>query len=193
MSGPELRSKIAEPRQRLPLPDGLVVRARRPQDADALPELLNLPRFRWGTIRLPYHSPEEIRGWIEKTPPGGVELVASLDGQIIGAAGLQRFTGRRAHVGSIGMGVHEAWSGRGLGTALLNCLVDMADRWLGLRRLELTVYADNAPALALYRRFGFEPEGRHRGYALRDGEYVDALAMARLGGPELHTVGGGQN
>ena len=82
------------------------------------------------------------------------------------------------------MGVHDAWTGKGIGTALLAALVDAADRWLGLRRLELMVHADNAPALALYRRFGFEPEGRHRAYALRDGKYVDALTMARLGGPE---------
>ena len=47
-------------------------------------------------------------------------------------------------------------------------------------RLELTVYVDNARAIALYRKFGFEVEGTHRAYALRDGAYVDALCMARL-------------
>lgn len=31
---------------------------------------------------------------------------------------------------------------------------------MNLRRVELTVYTDNAPALALYRKFGFETEGR---------------------------------
>ena len=30
------------------------------------------------------------------------------------------------------------------------------------------------------RRFGFQEEGRHRAYALRDGAYVDVLSMARL-------------
>jgi putative acetyltransferase len=51
---------------------------------------------------------------------------------------------------------------------------------MGVLRIELTVYDDNARAIALYRKFGFEIEGRHRGYALRDGRYVDALTMARL-------------
>jgi putative acetyltransferase len=51
---------------------------------------------------------------------------------------------------------------------------------MGVLRIELTVYTDNAPAIALYRKFGFVVEGCHRGYALRDGRYVDAFAMARL-------------
>jgi L-amino acid N-acyltransferase YncA len=32
----------------------------------------------------------------------------------------------------------------------------------------------------LYRKFGFEVEGRLRDYALRDGVFVDTLSMARL-------------
>ena len=64
--------------------------------------------------------------------------------------------------------------------ALFESLCDLADRWLGVLRVELTVYADNHRAQSLYRRFGFVEEGRHRAFALRDGEYVDALAMARL-------------
>jgi putative acetyltransferase len=67
-----------------------------------------------------------------------------------------------------------------VGTALMQALVDYADRWAHVLRLELTVYVDNARAIALYRKFGFEVEGTHRAYALRDGAYVDALFMARL-------------
>jgi putative acetyltransferase len=47
-------------------------------------------------------------------------------------------------------------------------------------RLELNVYVDNEPAIALYRKFGFEIEGTNRAFALRDGVYVDSHAMARL-------------
>ena len=54
----------------------------------------------------------------------------------------------------------------------------MADNWMGFRRLELTVYTDNAVALALYRKFGFIIEGTARGYALRDGEFPDEITMA---------------
>ena len=81
------------------------------------------------------------------------------------------------------MAVHDAYAGRGAGTALLRALIDQADRWLNLTRIELTVWSDNDRAIGLYERFGFEREGLLRAYAWRDGGYVDALAMARLRPP----------
>lgn len=42
------------------------------------------------------------------------------------------------------------------------------------------MYTDNALAMALYEKFGFVHEGTHRAFALRNGVYVDALAMTRL-------------
>ena len=57
--------------------------------------------------------------------------------------------------------------------------LDVADNWIGYTRLELTVYTDNAAAVALYRKAGFVIEGTARRYALRNGEYVDAYMMAR--------------
>jgi putative acetyltransferase len=78
------------------------------------------------------------------------------------------------------MSVRDDWHGKGVGTALMRAIVDLADNWIGYRRLELTVYTDNAAALALYRKFGFDVEGTLRDYSYRDGRYVDAYTMARL-------------
>jgi putative acetyltransferase len=78
------------------------------------------------------------------------------------------------------MGVHDAHVGRGIGTRLLRAILDTADNWLDLRRNELTVFVDNAPAIALYERHGFAVEGTLRSYAFRDGAYEDVYAMARL-------------
>ena len=55
---------------------GLPVRAQRPDDAEAITEMMNLPGFRWGTTRLPFHSPEEVRAMVEKLPAGDRSLVA---------------------------------------------------------------------------------------------------------------------
>ena len=78
------------------------------------------------------------------------------------------------------MTVHDAYAGRGAGTALMAALVNQADHWLNLTRLELGVYADNARAIALYERFGFEREGFHRAYSWRNGAFIDSISMARL-------------
>ncbi|NRP69992.1 hypothetical protein ILFOPFJJ_00869 [Ensifer psoraleae] len=59
-------------------------------------------------------------------------------------------------------------------------LVDAADNWLGFKRLELTVYTDDAPAIRLYEKFGFEREGIRRSFAFKGGTYVDALSMDRV-------------
>ncbi|EIK62998.1 acetyltransferase, GNAT family [Pseudomonas lactis] len=78
------------------------------------------------------------------------------------------------------MGVAPAWQGKGVGSRLLAAALEVADNWMNLRRVELTVYADNEAAHNLYRTFGFEVEGRLRDYALRDGVFVDTFSMARL-------------
>ena len=155
------------------------IRALRAADAEAVAVMQSLPGFYRNTLRLPYAGVEEIRRWIE-APLDGKALVAVVDGQVVGMIDVRRFPNRRAHVGGVGMGVHDDWVGRGIGTRLMTEIIGFADRWLGLRRLELTVYTDNTAAIALYRRFGFEVEGTHRAYALRDGVLVDALAMARV-------------
>lgn len=161
-------------------PEGLTIRARSLTDAAAIADLHNLPGYRWGTMRLPYHSVEEIRHGIEQQPADVRSLVALLDGMVVGDIALWSAKGRRAHVGTLGMGVHDNYTRRGIGRALLGEAIGIADDWLNLRRLELTVYADNHAAIALYESFGFTVEGRMADYAFRGGTYVEALAMARL-------------
>ena len=172
----------AEPAVAPPSVEGLVIRAARSSDCEGITELANMPGYRAGTLRLPFQSLEHTRKWIESDDPNAVNIVAVVDERIVGQAGLQRFSGRRSHAGGIGMGVHDEWRGRGIGAALLTALTDTADNWLGLKRLELTVFNDNTPAIRLYEKFGFEREGICRSYAFRAGAYADVISMARLRG-----------
>ena len=158
----------------------ILIRPVEPEDWPDIAEIFDQPAAIAGTLQMPFRSRAFQRERAEKRPSDRLLLAAAIDGKVIGAAGLTRFENRRAHVGTIGMAVHDVFAGRGAGGALMAALLDVADRWMGLRRVELTVYADNARAIGLYERFGFEREGLHRAYALRDGAFVDALAMARL-------------
>jgi L-phenylalanine/L-methionine N-acetyltransferase len=87
---------------------------------------------------------------------------------------------RRRHAMHLGIAIASEAQGQGVGTALMQALCDWADHWGQVLRIELTVFTDNARAIALYRRFGFEQEGLHRAYALRNGRYADTYSMARL-------------
>jgi putative acetyltransferase len=74
---------------------------------------------------------------------------------------------------------HPDFRGRGVGEALMVALLDLADRWLGLTRVGLTVWAQNDRAIDLYARHGFVEEGRLRQYVLVDGVLCDAMVMGR--------------
>jgi putative acetyltransferase len=159
----------------------ILIRGQEPEDIPDLTDAWNQPGAIWGTLQAPFASVDARRKRSAALPAGHSMLVAVVDGKVIGGAGLHPMENRRrAHAASIGMAVHDAYAGRGAGRALMTGLIDLADRWLNYKRLELTVWVDNERAIGLYNSFGFEREGVHRAFAWRDGAYVDAVAMARL-------------
>ncbi len=92
------------------------------------------------------------------------------------------------HCGSVGMGVLRAWRGQGLGRALLEACLEKAFA-RGLTRIELEVYADNALAIALYRKLGFVEEGLKRRARVLDGRAQDLRVMALLREPRRSNPG----
>lgn len=100
---------------------------------------------------------------------------------IIGSAGLTVYANPRLrHSASIGIMVHKDYQNKGVGTALMKALIDIADNWLMLVRVELTVFEDNKRAIHLYEKFGFKKEGVKQLAAIRNGKYVNELIMARI-------------
>jgi len=158
------------------------IRSTRVTDFEQITVLSNLPLYRAGTLRLPYQSLEQTRKWLEGLGTSTLSIVAEIDGQIVGLAGMHRFAGRRLHAAELGIGVHDDFTGKGIGSALVGALIDAADNWLNIKRIELTVFTDNTPAIRLYEKFGFETEGLLRANAFKEGRYADVFVMARLRG-----------
>jgi RimJ/RimL family protein N-acetyltransferase len=118
-----------------------------------------LGNLRSGTAQFVALDGERVVGWCDVTPKAHETL---------------------RHSGTLGMGVAATHRGQGIGARLMAATLDAAGA-NGLSRVELTVRADNAPAIALYRRCGFETEGTLRRYMRVDGAWFDALLMAKIG------------
>jgi RimJ/RimL family protein N-acetyltransferase len=108
-------------------------------------------------------------------------LVAEVDGEIVGAltCGGGTLEADR-HVSELGVYVAKPWRDLGIGGALLHDAVHWAQLSSVVERVELEVFAGNTRAIHLYRKVGFEEEGRRRRAYIRDGEAVDMVMMALL-------------
>lgn len=159
-------------------------------DAAAFARTMGHPDVMPGLLQMPYTSEALWQARLaDSLAPGKPDLVLVAERpdaqgvpQVVGNAGLHPVGAalRRRHAMGLGIAVHPEAQGQGVGRALMQALCDWADDWGQVLRIELTVYVDNARAIALYQQFGFRQEGRHVGFALRAGRYVDAFAMARL-------------
>ena len=160
----------------------ITIRPLRLSDASDIYEIMQMPDVLWGASLLPSTTldrwVEIIKGWV------GDErmhvFVAEAQGKVAGIINLHVGSGRERHVGDIDMAVHDKFQGQGIGKMLLITVIDLADNWLNLVRLELDVYTDNERAIHVYKQFDFDIEGRKRLDAFRGGSYIDSYMMARL-------------
>ncbi len=159
----------------------VMIRRAEPSDAKAIQQIYQCKNAYMGTLQLPHPSLELWEKRVSNIPDNIYVYVAMMDGEVVGNLGFEVCSNpRRRHAASFGMGVRDDVQGKGVGSALLETVVDLADNWLNLKRIELTVYVDNQSAISLYKKFGFQIEGESAAYAFRNGEYVNAYHMARV-------------
>ncbi len=165
-----------------PVSTTITIRRAEPSDYEAVQRIFAGANAISGTLQLPFPAAETWRKRLSEPADGLYVLVACVAGEVVGQLGLHTFphSPRRRHAGQLGMAVRDDWQGRGVGRALMQAAIDLAEKWLQLTRLELEVYTDNEPAVQLYKKCGFVIEGTLARYAFRNGSYVDAYAMARL-------------
>lgn len=108
----------------------------------------------------------------------GLALVAEADGEVIGnvLVSLERNDVTR-HVGTLSIVIDHDWRDVGIGRAMVEAAQDWC-REQGLAKLALSVFPDNARAIAVYERAGFVREGTRRRQYRVDGEERDELLMA---------------
>jgi len=100
-------------------------------------------------------------------------IVAEIDGRMVGYAGLWCIADE-GHITNVA--VHPDFRRRGIGEALVSVLLQHTAE-NGILSHTLEVRASNAPAISLYKKFGFEPAGFRKNYYEDNGE--DAIIMWR--------------
>lgn len=161
-----------------------IIRPVRIEDAETINEMRRMDGVKENILGV---SSERISGteyFINNLTPNDHMLVAEVDEEgvkmVVGAVSLHvGGTPRMRHAANIGIMVHRDYQGKGIGTALLKEIIDLADNWLMLIRLELSVFVDNERAIKLYESLGFKIEGRKRFASIRRGKYEDEYLMAR--------------
>ena len=166
----------------------VLIRSATIQDANAT---LNIKRL---SILEEIHqlvTPEEFKTtlegeekWIEKhiENPYYVAIIAVLDDEIVGLIDFSNGPKERiSHTGDFGMSVDKSARGLGIGTILLQVLIDWSKTTDKIEKINLRVHADNTPAIGLYKKMGFEIEGvQKRDLKYGPGKYVDTVFMGKL-------------
>jgi putative acetyltransferase len=159
----------------------LVIRHVGERDLEAVHEILTSPHVVAGSLRVPMAPLQLTRERL--TPTRGIyQLVAEAEGRVVGFGELITSDDpRERHVGDVNMvATHADWTGKGVGRALVEAIVELADNWLDLSRLGLFVFTDNAAAIRLYERAGFAVEGTMPRRGFGAGGWMDAHMMGRL-------------
>ena len=162
------------------------IRPIEPRDARGLNEIRRMPGVFENILGHPAEPLKRSEEHIANLGPNDFQFVAVTGTEtgeelVIGSAGLSLSASpRMRHVGNVGIMVHRDYQNIGVGRALMNALLDLADNWFKLVRVELTVYEDNERAIHLYESLGFEREGLRRKTAVRNGEYVNEWMMGRI-------------
>nr|KXH75489.1 MAG: hypothetical protein AM325_11145 [Candidatus Thorarchaeota archaeon SMTZ1-45] len=128
----------------------------------------------------PPYDEEKINRWMSGTK-SGLSIVAIFENRIVGISAIHQFTRPRERgVGDMMIYIHQDFHGVGLGTVMTENLLFLAKN-KGLHRVGLEVVEDNEAAVRLYKRFGFEIEGKKRdAYYGADGKYHNTLVMGVL-------------
>lgn len=105
-----------------------------------------------------------------------IKLCVTIENEIVGVADITREPFRSKHVGTLGISIKAGYREEGIGTQMMHELIAESKR-LGLRYLQLGVYAPNVLAKHLYEKVGFFEVGRIPEKAVFHGAYVDEIIM----------------
>lgn len=172
--------------KQLKLPDGNMITIRKARKADAKAILEYIDTICTESDNLTFGKGEfdinieQEEDFIENASKknNALYLVAEFENKIIG--NLTFSAGKRpriSHSGEFGVGVIKEYWGQGIGTELINCLIEWSKNSGIIRKLNLRVRNDNYKAIHLYKKLGFCEEGIVTRDFLIKGIFYDSILM----------------
>ena len=160
----------------------MIIRPIKIEDAADMNRMRIMKNVRENILGLASERVSDTEAFIRAISPNDHLLVAEVNGVVVGCVGLQISPRPRTrHTGGLGIMVNADYQRQGIGKALMTAILDIADNWLMLKRVELCVFVENETAIAMYRKMGFVVEGTKKYAATRNGLYADEYLMARYG------------
>ena len=131
-----------------------------------------------GTMRDNVKDPAAIQRWMDELDYNRViPLVAVVNDEIVGDATLHLGRGPYRHKAEVRIFLSKRYRGRGLGTAMLKAVIDIAKR-LELHLLTVEVIANRTPVIRAFRGLGFQMQTTLPDYFMMpDGETLDVSLM----------------
>jgi L-phenylalanine/L-methionine N-acetyltransferase len=129
---------------------------------------------------IPPFTRERVEGWTKNVDYSKVLAIVAVTGDArIVATGSLQFNPQEVmrHKAELGLTVHDNYQNQGIGTTLLSHLLGIAKE-MRLKKVHLTVRADNTRAIGLYKKFGFKVEGTFRSEMCLNGVFIDDYRMA---------------
>lgn len=164
--------------------DSCVLRAWRNQDIEALIRHAD-NRNVWINLRdrfpHPYTRADALH-WVElaQTLPPDTQFAIEVGSEAVGGIGLELQADIERRSAEVGFWLGEACWGHGIMTQALTAFSDWALNRRGLLRLYASVLEWNQASMRVLEKAGYQPEGRMRKSAIKDGKVADRVLYARV-------------
>jgi len=164
----------------------LHIRSIQPDDIPGLHAIMSHPQVAKTGLYLYTTEYSDTQEQFQKSKAGVHRLVGILNGQVVAHGLLRQIQRPRlTHTGEPGVYVHPDFWGQGIATQMMEKLIDLADNWLNLWRLNLETFSHNEASSRLAENFGFELEGVKKKVAFGNGRFLDTNYYTRLTPPNL--------
>jgi [ribosomal protein S5]-alanine N-acetyltransferase len=102
----------------------------------------------------------------------------AVDDRLLGGLNLTNVRRGAASMAVLGYWMGESYAGRGIMTAAVKAVVPLAQKTLGIRRIEAACLPNNFASTRLLEKAGFLREGLAKEYLMINGEWCDHLLFA---------------